>query len=68
MSIVNYNVDNLKKVESLNPDEDALTLQPGDTAANQVEEEDFDYQIQAGTSDSTEEPSAPAQGGGSVGC
>jgi len=69
MSIINYNVDNLKTVESLNPDADALNLQPGDTAANQVEGEDFEYQIQAGSNDTTEAPSAPAPGGGgSIGC
>lgn len=69
MTIINYNDDNMKKVEPLNPDPAALQLQPGDTAANQVENEDFDYQIQAGTDDGAEEPSAPSAGGGvSIGC
>ena len=69
MSIINYNVDHVKVVEPLNPDADALNLLPGDTAANQVEEEDFEYQIQAGSDDSGDDTSAPvAGGGGSVGC
>ena len=68
MSIVNYNVDHTKAVEPLNPDEAALDLLPGDTAANQVENADFEYQIQA-TEDAVEEQ-APTAGGdsGSVGC
>lgn len=70
MSIINYNVDNFKKVEPLNPDSDALNLHPGDTAANQVEEEDFDYQIQAGdTSSDSDSGDAPDAGGGTpIGC
>jgi 3-mercaptopyruvate sulfurtransferase SseA len=44
MEVVNYNVDATKKVEPLNPDASALLLQPSDSAANQIETADDEYQ------------------------
>ncbi len=74
MSLINYNVNNPTNViVPLNPDADALLLDPADAEANQVENEDADYRSQAPASDSTDSGSggsAPTPGGGGapVGC
>jgi len=58
-----YNKDALKQVEALNADEDALLLSPAD--ANQVEDADYEYQIQ--DSGSSTGGSAPTEGSGDLG-
>ncbi len=63
MSEVNYNADRKKQVEALNADADALLLSPAD--ANQVEDADYEYQIQ--DSGSSTGGSAPTEGSGDLG-
>lgn len=74
MSLINYNVNNPTNViVGVNPDADALLLDPADAEANQVENEDADYRDQApatSTPDAGSGGSAPTPGGGGapVGC
>ena len=67
MSVINYNVDNLKKVEPLNPDSSALSLTP--TTANQVEDADYEYQSTppADSGSGSSDDGAPTSGSGDLG-
>ncbi len=67
MEVINYNRDQVKKVEPLTPDAAALQLQPADPAANQIEQADDEYQSvpPASTGGGTSGP--PTAGGGSAG-
>jgi hypothetical protein len=65
MEVVNYNKDQTKKVEPLNPDAAALLLLPSDPAAKQIEKADKDYQSLPPAGTGTTAP--PTSGGGSAG-
>ncbi len=70
MSVVNYNADSPTYViEPLNADAAALALDPADAEANQVENADYDYQIQAPATDSGTSggTAPPTPGGGNLG-
>jgi len=56
--VYNKAATRMQTIEPLNADEDALALDPSDPAANQVENEDADYQS-AGGSDDDDSGSAP---------
>lgn len=69
MSIINYNADHTNGIESLDPDAELLNLLPADTAANQVENADYEYQIESSGDSSTGDVAPPSAGGDtSVGC
>lgn len=57
MEEINYNADATYEVEALNPDSDALEIDPLEAPPNQVENEDSDY-IEGG-SDTTDGDGAP---------
>lgn len=66
MSVINYNYENLKQVESLNADADALQLDPA--ATNQVEDADYEYQTTPkDASGSDDGGSPPTSGSGDLG-
>jgi len=65
MSVINYNVDNLKALDAFSPDADALQFAPADT--NQIEDVDFDYQIQAPADSGSSSDGAPTSGSGDLG-
>ena len=67
MEVVNYNRDQVKKVEPLNPDAAALLLQPADAAANQIEKADDEYQSVPPASTGGSASGPPTAGGGSAG-
>ena len=68
MEVINYNVDMTKAVEPLNPDSSALSLDPSDSEANQVENTDEEYQTTPSSTDS-DTTTAPSAGDGAViGC
>ncbi|MDX2480104.1 MAG: selenite/tellurite reduction operon rhodanese-like protein ExtH, partial [Desulfuromusa sp.] len=66
MEEVNYGLDALGDLDAFDTDPTALTLDPADTAANQIENIDFDYQIQAPTSPDSE-TAPPTEGDGDLG-
>lgn len=56
MEVINYNKTANKEVEPLDADEDALELSPAE--ANQIEDTDYDYQIETTTSGSSTAPTS----------
>lgn len=68
MQIINYNVDHTAALEALNADAAALDLLPSDTAANQIENADFEYQILTNQDDAPVVAPPTAGGGATVGC
>lgn len=69
MEVVNYNKDQVKKVEPLNPDAAALLLLPSDAAANQIEQADDDYQSEPpANSGAAPAPPSANSGGSGGGC
>ena len=69
MEVVNYNKDQVKKVEPLSPDAAALLLLPSAAAANQIEKADDEYQkVPPVNSGATASPLTPYGGGSGGGC
>jgi 3-mercaptopyruvate sulfurtransferase SseA len=70
MSVITYNADaapttRMQVIEPLNADSSALLLKPADAAANQIENADAEYQVQASGNEAPVGP--PTAGGGTSG-